>query len=125
MPRRRAHVPAYEPAAPRQGAYERIVLGEVFEQEIDRIEPTPTFFPDQIGPPWPGADRRGPRTKWAEYNRDTQIIEMEFRNGDVYRYIGVPPQVWETLKTQISTGQYINSVLNFYSYQKIRSGVRE
>jgi hypothetical protein len=43
------------------------------------------------------------------YSRDTQMLEIEFRNsGEVYRYLGVPETEYENLRNAESKGTYLN-----------------
>ena len=40
------------------------------------------------------------------FARKAQILEIEFRSGAIYRYLGVPPAVFEELKKAESKGRY-------------------
>ena len=42
----------------------------------------------------------------AGYDPATSTLEVEFRNHRIYRYIGVPPEVYEALLTAESVGRY-------------------
>jgi hypothetical protein len=67
-------------------------------------DPTPTINPDR------------PRTLRAGYNPDTQTLHVEFRDGTMWNYYGVPWDVWMGFFRAPSPGRYINSVLNNYEY---------
>jgi hypothetical protein len=40
------------------------------------------------------------------YDRTTHTLEIEFRNGRVYRYAGVPDSVWFELRHAESKGKF-------------------
>jgi hypothetical protein len=40
------------------------------------------------------------------YDKRTQTLEIEFRNGTVYDYAGVPPSVWTSLLDAPSKGKF-------------------
>lgn len=66
--------------------------------------------------PTPSINPPRPRTLAAGYSESTHTLRVRFRNGQVYGYYKVPPNVWSNFKRQKSVGRYINRVLNFYSY---------
>lgn len=45
----------------------------------------------------------------ADYDPDAQILWIQFTNGAVYRYHGVPPSVADTLFQSGSPGSYFHS----------------
>ena len=54
------------------------------------------------------------------YDTASQVLEIEFRNGHVYRYDGVPQDVVDELLQAPSKGQYFNSrIKGRYSYQRV------
>jgi hypothetical protein len=40
------------------------------------------------------------------YDRDTQTLEVEFRNGGLYRYDDVPDEIWTGLRRSESKGKF-------------------
>ncbi len=55
------------------------------------------------------------------YDPDQQVLEVEFRNGSVYRYEQVPAEVVQALLEADSMGRYFNQVFKpqHYRYQRI------
>jgi hypothetical protein len=45
------------------------------------------------------------------YDPDSEILEVEFLNGGVYQYSGVPAAIYEELMNASSKGTYINQVI--------------
>lgn len=43
------------------------------------------------------------------YDRDTAVLEIEFRSGDVYEYFAVPPSVYDGLLAAESAGRYFQA----------------
>ncbi len=57
--------------------------------------------------------------KSVGYDRKNRILEIEFQNGRVYRYHGVPPEEYEGLLTAPSLGKYfIANIRDAYRYDK-------
>lgn len=81
----------------------------------DRDIKSPTNT-DHINLGWPH-----PRSERATYDAATQIVRIWWdrpsKAGNLTDYYNVPPQVWEVLKETVSTGQYVNAVLNGYAYE--------
>ncbi len=54
------------------------------------------------------------------YDPTSQELEIEFRSGRIYRYIGVPVEVYEGLLAAESKGQYMHAyVLDVYPYHPV------
>lgn len=54
------------------------------------------------------------------YDADVQILEVEFRNGSVYQYSGVPPSEHEALMSSDSKGKYLHAnIKTRYSCTKL------
>jgi hypothetical protein len=45
------------------------------------------------------------------YDDAHEILQLEFRNRAVYRYLGVPAQVYEALLSAPSKGRYFNQAI--------------
>ena len=41
------------------------------------------------------------------YDLGSETLELEFRSGSVYDYLGVPPKVYRSLKSAPSKGRFI------------------
>lgn len=55
------------------------------------------------------------------YDPRTQILEIAFRRGGVYRYHGVSSEVHETLMNSPSMGSYFaDQVKDKYPYRRLR-----
>jgi hypothetical protein len=66
--------------------------------------------------PTPSINPPRPRTLAAGYDKDAQTLRVRFRNGQVYGYYNVPPNVWRNFKRVKSPGRAINRTLNNFSY---------
>lgn len=54
------------------------------------------------------------------YEEWTRTLEVEFRNGGVYRYLGVPSSVHQALLTAESRGAYLNTRIKpYYPYVRL------
>ena len=104
------------------GEYSRTVDFSQREAPDDTVhftyEPTKTSWPGN------GWDHR--RTDRAGYNRATQTLRVQFHtNGAIYDYYDVPPTVARAFYRGVngpgglSTGRFINAVLNNYDYERI------
>ena len=57
--------------------------------------------------------------KSVGYDRAHRILEIEFQNGRVYRYRGVPPEEYEALLKAPSLGRYfIANIRDEYGYDR-------
>ena len=81
------------------------------EERVDRTE--------YLSPP-PSIEPGRPRALQAQYNPDTRVMNVTFRDGGTYAYFGVPPQTWRALKGNRSFGQTLDRlVINRYQYEKV------
>ena len=55
------------------------------------------------------------------YDPDQQVLEVQFHNGSLYRYEGVPAEVVQALLEADSLGRYFNQVFKpqHYRYQRV------
>ncbi|RZU36057.1 KTSC domain-containing protein [Streptomyces sp. BK022] len=74
------------------------------DSELLPYQPTPSINPPR------------PRTLAAGYDKDSQTLRVRFRNGQVYGYYNVPPNVWRNFRRWKSPGRGINRVLNNFPY---------
>ena len=68
--------------------------------------------------PTPSINPPRPRTLGAGYSPDTQTLRVKFREGAVYEYYDVPPNVWRNFQRVKSPGKAINRTLNNYPYAR-------
>jgi KTSC domain len=61
--------------------------------------------------------------KSVGYQSKSKILEIEFRSGAVYHYLGVPKKVHESLRRAESKGQYFNGEIRG-EYAFVRVGAR-
>jgi hypothetical protein len=57
----------------------------------------------------------------AQYNPATEALEIEFRNGRIYHYAGVPLHTYEQLMEAASKGQFFNFYIRDV-YPSVRVG---
>jgi hypothetical protein len=56
----------------------------------------------------------------ATYRDQSALLELEFGSGVVYRYVGVPEQVYRELVSAESKGRYFNQhIRNRFPYAKV------
>lgn len=54
------------------------------------------------------------------YDRDSLVLEIEFVNGNVYRYSSVPERVHDTLMRAPSKGTYFSQhIRDVYRYEQL------
>jgi KTSC domain len=68
--------------------------------------------------PTPSINPPRPRTRAAGYDPTTRTLRVRFRDGAVYGYYDVPPNVWRNFKRVKSPGRAINRTLNGYAYAR-------
>jgi KTSC domain len=57
--------------------------------------------------------------KAAAYHAQFAVLELTFHSGAVYRYFGVPPQIYNQLLRAQSKGRYFNShIRNRFKFTK-------
>jgi hypothetical protein len=55
------------------------------------------------------------------YDEETRILEVEFKNGDVYQYLNVPVSIFTGLLSATSKGSYFDTYVKKagYSYRQV------
>lgn len=54
------------------------------------------------------------------YDPASRVLEIEFHNGGVYQYSGVPQHVYDGLMSAGSKGQYFHAhIKDIYPYQRV------
>ena len=57
----------------------------------------------------------------AGHDAQSAVLELQFRNGVVYRYMPVPPWVYRDLLDARSKGAYFNhNIRGRYAYQRVQ-----
>ena len=57
---------------------------------------------------------------WASYDPLRSRLEIQFRSGERYLYLGVPPACFQQLLQADSKGQYFNrNIRNHFSYHHL------
>ncbi len=59
-----------------------------------------------------------PRTLALGYDPESRIVMTTFRDGTVWQYYNVPPEVWGNFVSDPSPGRYIREVLDSYPYAR-------
>ncbi|RNI15980.1 KTSC domain-containing protein [Methanohalophilus sp. RSK] len=58
--------------------------------------------------------------KSVGYDSATNILEIEFNNGGIYRYSGVPARAYDELMSSSSHGKYFHkNIRDKYSTKKV------
>ena len=56
------------------------------------------------------------------YDKQTQIMEIEFKSGGVYRFYGVPERKWRGILRAKSKGKYFHRrIKGEYEYEMIKN----
>lgn len=54
------------------------------------------------------------------YDPQTQTLEVEFMNGTIYQYYGVPEQIYDQMMGEQSKGRFLNTYIrNQYPYSRV------
>lgn len=54
------------------------------------------------------------------YDEPSQTLEVEFLNGTIYQYYGVPQNVYDQLMQAGSKGRFLNTYIrNAYGYSRV------
>jgi hypothetical protein len=54
------------------------------------------------------------------YDRQSNILEVEFSSGGIYQYFDVPEHLYDNLMNASSKGQFLNDYIKYsYRYQKV------
>lgn len=68
----------------------------------------------------PRVDLQSTSLNAATYQDQSGLLELEFRSGAIYRYIGVPVHVYQELVLSESKGRYFNQhIRNRFPFTKI------
>ncbi len=58
----------------------------------------------------------------VSYNADSQILEIEFQSGEVYRYFEVPAEVyWELIEAESRGRYFVQALRNNYPFVRLDS----
>jgi len=54
------------------------------------------------------------------YDLSARIMEVEFQSGGVYQYHGIPEDIYQSLMTAHSKGQYFHdNIMNQYDFEEV------
>jgi lysyl-tRNA synthetase class 2 len=54
------------------------------------------------------------------YDQDLEVLYVEFRNSNVYRYMDVPKEIYEQFMNNDSVGSYFHThIKDEYEYEKL------
>lgn len=54
------------------------------------------------------------------YDPQTQTLEVEFMNGTIYQYYGVPENIYDQMMREQSKGRFLNTYIrNQYPYSRV------
>jgi len=54
------------------------------------------------------------------YDPQTQTLEVEFMNGTIYQYYGVPENIYDQMMGEQSKGRFLNTYIrNQYPYSRV------
>lgn len=60
------------------------------------------------------------------YSLPQRTLDIEFRNGEVYRYFDVPAVTYDEMLAAPSKGRYFHqSIRAAYAYKRLSGGVKE
>ena len=60
------------------------------------------------------------------YSKRRHVLEIEFTNGSVYRYVDVPPSVYrDLLSTDSKTGYYASRIKKNYRSIRVRPRIKD
>ncbi len=55
-----------------------------------------------------------------QYDADSRILTVEFKNGTMYRYFDIPSIVFEQMKSASSKGQFLaQNIKGIYRYARV------
>lgn len=55
------------------------------------------------------------------YDEESQILEVVFNSGGIYRYFNVPEEIYEGLLEAESKGRYMHAnVIDLYPYKRVK-----
>lgn len=58
--------------------------------------------------------------KSVAYDEETLTLEVEFVEGGIYQYFGVPKEIYEELLNAESKGQYyVENIRNDFPYKRV------
>jgi hypothetical protein len=58
------------------------------------------------------------------YDAGAEEAYVEYLDGDLYAYEGVPPDVFEELANAESKGTFVNDVIKEYPFREVSDGCR-
>lgn len=93
----------------RTGFGRRLFSGD-YDTEWNEDVPYPQIAPSST------TNEARPRTLAMGYDPESRIVMTTFRDGTVWQYYNVPPEIWAQFSSDPSPGRYIREVLDAYPY---------
>ena len=54
------------------------------------------------------------------YDPQQQVLEVEFQSGGLYQYLNVPGELYQSLMTAVSKGEYFHDyIMNKFDFAKL------
>ena len=113
-----------------QTRYDKMIQAGLDEQSLD--DPTTTVTPDEYrnGSKWAPLTENPtstinvnePRTLAAGYDKKNFILTIQFRDGTLYNYYDVPPDIWREFRVAPSKGGYMQRDLDGWAEKGKVSG---
>ena len=61
----------------------------------------------------------------VSYNEEKRTLDVEFRDGDIYRYTHVPGFVYRELLNSESAGAFWNKIKDNYKFTRVKGADRK
>jgi hypothetical protein len=58
--------------------------------------------------------------RYYEYDPQMSSLDIEYKNGNLYRYLAVPQEEYDQLEAADSKGTYINQIIKKHRYIVVR-----
>ena len=93
----------------------------VFCRECKRkVDDCPHLVPPLNVPPIPVFD---PKVKTVAYKSDARILEIAFKNGQVWQLSGVPPDIYDALR-DTTLSSFLKFIAHRYNPRPVRQAAR-
>lgn len=102
------------------------LISNLLSRRLNRLHKAVAVSP--VGT-WPLAPKKlhveSSAIKTIYYHASRDELDVEFKNGSVYRYFGVPAATYKALAGADSIGrEFVANVRNEFDYQQLRSRVK-
>jgi hypothetical protein len=97
-------------------AYGNVVAAETPSALSEAVE---ELMPTALNTPSHSTNTRRPRALRGGYDSRSGTVRVQFRDGAVYEYFGVPKKVWSNGLRRNSFGRFVNDTLDTYPYTRV------